>query len=156
MYKNELEHVGVLGMKWGHRKSIGGMNRLFKKRTEPEYDKNGNDISKNPFSRIGKAKFQSDKDFDKEYNAEMKALGKEVKAEKAAKAKKMVETIAKNREATDKLMKESYAFRQMKFIDMKLGGNPDSSPAAVWTRNIVGQMVVAGVTIGLMSKLDIP
>jgi hypothetical protein len=142
MNKNEeLKHFGVLGMHWGV------------KRTKPKYDKSGRDVSAHPYKRLFKDKGQSDKDFDREYDAEMRQLHKEVKAEQKAKAKRQIETVQKNRARTQELIKKDLYFKQAKYIDMRLGGNPDSSPAAVVTRNLIGQMVVAGVSIAILSKL---
>ncbi len=134
-----LEHFGILGMHWG-------------KRTKAVYNGRGKDVSANPFTRLGKKKGQSDKSFDAEYDAEMKQMGKEISAEKKAKAKKKLETIAKNRELSAKLVQNSLYFKQAKWVDMKLGGNPDSSPAAVYARNVVGQLAVLGVGIALLEK----
>lgn len=54
------------------------------KKTAPVYDKDGNDVSPNPVKRLFKAKGQSDKDFDAEFEAEInppkeKLVGKPVK-----------------------------------------------------------------------------
>lgn len=51
------------------------------KRTEPVYDKNGRDVSVNPFTRLGKRKGQSDKAFDDELQAEFDADARQAKAE---------------------------------------------------------------------------
>lgn len=134
-----LQHFGVLGMKWG-------------KRTKAVYNGKGKDISANPFTRIGKRKGQSDKSFDAEYDAEMKQMNKEISAEKRAKAKKTLETMAKNRAASEKLAAENYSFRQLKWAHDKLGGNPNDSPAAIWTKNVVAQLAVLGVGIALLEK----
>lgn len=58
--------------------------KLARKKTEPVYDKDGNDVSANPYKRLFKEKGQSDKDFDTIVEAEMnpkpeKLVGKPVK-----------------------------------------------------------------------------
>ena len=70
--KGYLQHYGVLGMRWGKRK------------TEAEYDSNGRDISANPYTRVGRGKL-TDKEFDDKLALEdPKHYGKEAVAARKA------------------------------------------------------------------------
>lgn len=114
MESNSLQHVGVLGMKWGHRKAApkSALKKKLdnaknaKKRANREYTKTYNDARNNPlngFTKKGQEKWNKAIDSAEKVN-KASAKYKAVKLERKTAIKSKTAELEKNTSIGEKLL----------------------------------------------------